>query len=88
MQDGKKLIRGRLCLIFLIGIVNIAQAQKSVFIISKHHIPSQAQAYRIDGNEVSLQADVDISTYNQGAGAVGPAGRNNFGQHFFKRGDR
>ena len=51
-------------------------AQKSVFIISKHSNPSHAQAYAIDGNDVTYQADVDISTYNtydQGAGAVGNA---------------
>jgi hypothetical protein len=58
MQDGKKLIRGTLCLISLIGIVNIAQAEKSVFIISKHSIPSQAQAYRIDGDQITYQAQV------------------------------
>lgn len=53
-----------------------AKAQKSVFIISKHSAPSHAQAYSIYGNEVTYQADVDISTYNtydQGAGAVGNA---------------
>ena len=52
------------------------KAQKSVFIISKHSNPSHAQAYAIDGNELTYQADVDISTYNtydQGAGAVGNA---------------
>jgi DNA-binding beta-propeller fold protein YncE len=73
MQDGKKLIRGTLCLISLIGIVNIAQAEKSVFIISKHSIPSQAQAYRIDGDQITYQAQVDIDTYNPGVGAVGNA---------------
>ena len=46
------------------------KAQKSVFIISKHST-SQAQAYSIDGNEVTLQATLDISTYNPGIGAVG-----------------
>lgn len=47
------------------------KAKKSVFIISKHQLPSQAQAYKIDGNEITLQGTLDISTYNPGNGAVG-----------------
>jgi len=52
---------------------NDAIAKKTVFIISRHVAPSQAQAYSIDGNQITLQADVNISTYNQGFGAVGNA---------------
>jgi hypothetical protein len=72
MYFGKKLIIGVMCCVLMdIGEV---RAKKGVFIISKHISPSQAQVYSIDGNEVNLQADVNISTYNQGAGAVGLAG--------------
>jgi len=46
---------------------------KSVFIISQHAEPSQAQAHTIDGDQVSWQAQVDIDTYNPGFGAVGNA---------------
>jgi hypothetical protein len=49
------------------------QSGESVFIISKHSAPSQAQAYRIDGDQVMLQDTVEIDTYNQGYGAVGNA---------------
>jgi len=38
-----------------------AQANKSVFIISKHVSPSAAQAYKIEGAKVVYHADVDIS---------------------------
>jgi DNA-binding beta-propeller fold protein YncE len=65
----KKSIIVLLCLIAL--PTTIAQAAKSVFIISKHAVPSQAQAYAIDGDQVTYQAQVDIDTYNPGYGAVG-----------------
>jgi hypothetical protein len=41
---------------------------KSVFIISKHPIPSQAQAYIIEGDQADYQTQVDIDTYNPGFG--------------------
>jgi hypothetical protein len=68
---GKKFLTIVPCLICL--IVSTTQASKSVFIISKHSTPSEAQTYKIDGNEVTLQSTVDISTYNPGVGAVGNA---------------
>ena len=48
-------------------------AKKSVFIISKHSDPSEAQAYSIDGDQVDFQSAIDIGTLNQGKGAVGNA---------------
>lgn len=45
------------------------QAEKAVFIISKHPTPGQAQAYIIEGDQVDYQAQVDIDTYNPGFGA-------------------
>jgi len=69
-MSGKKLIT---VAVFLITVViNPAYAAKSVFIISSHG-SNTAQAYAINGDQVTLQADVDISTYNPGAGAVGIA---------------
>ena len=68
---GKKFITFILVLLCL--IVSTTQASKSVFIISKHSTPSQAQAYSIDGNEVTLQGTLDVNTYNSGFGAVGNA---------------
>jgi len=73
MQFGKKFIMALLCMFIFVGFIGTAQANKSVFIISKHGSPSHAQAYAIDGNEVTYQADVDISTLNPGAGPVGNA---------------
>jgi len=49
------------------------QAAKSVFIISQHGVPSQAQAYAIEADQVTYQAQVDVDTYNPGNGAVGNA---------------
>ncbi len=70
---GKKFIMGLLCLFIFVGFIGTAEANKSVFIISKHGSPSKAEAFSIDGDEVTFQAMVDISTYNQGYGAVGNA---------------
>ncbi len=52
---------------------NTVFAKKSVYIISKHSDPSKAHAYRIDGNEVTLQDVIDINSYNPGIGAVANA---------------
>jgi len=71
MQFGKKLITVTVCLITF-AIVP-AYAAKSVFIISKHSTSSQAQAYTIDGDQITFQAQVGIDTYNPGYGAVGNA---------------
>jgi len=71
MYLGKKFIMISLSLICL--IVSSTQASKSVFIISKHASPSKAQAFRIDGDQVTFQAMVDVNTYNQGFGSVGNA---------------
>jgi parallel beta-helix repeat protein len=58
--------------LLLVTVVAVSAARaKSVFIISQHAAPSKAQAYKIDGDQVTLQANVDISTYNEGFGAVG-----------------
>ena len=46
-------------------------AKKSAYIISKHKTPSLAHVYSIDSNEITLQAEIDISSYNSGYGAVG-----------------
>jgi len=59
MKHRKELITGILCLIYLIGITNIAQAEKSVFIVSKHNNPSKVEAFSIDGNQVDYQATID-----------------------------
>jgi len=70
---GKKLSLVVFLMVVLVAVfADTVQANKSVFIISKHST-SQAQAYSIDGNEVTLQSTVDISTYNPGYGAVGNA---------------
>jgi uncharacterized repeat protein (TIGR01451 family) len=62
-----------LSLILLIGgICGTAEAAKSVFIISSHD-DKLAEAFRIEGDGVSFQAMVDITTYNQGIGPVGIA---------------
>ena len=63
---GRKLILILCWAVLVAG--GTAQAEKSVFIISKHPIPSQAQAYIIEGDQVSYQAQVDIDTYNPGLG--------------------
>jgi parallel beta-helix repeat protein len=52
--------------------LDTAQGKKSVFIISKHD-ESHVQAYAIVGNQVVLQANVDISAYNPGKMAVANA---------------
>ncbi len=59
----------------LVGCVPtmVLAGQKSAYLISQHASPSQAQAYKIDANQAILQDDVDISTYNEGYGAVGNA---------------
>ncbi len=69
MWLGEKSTIVVLCLIAL--ATGIVQASESVFIISKHVSPSQAQAYSIDGDQITRQAQVDIGTYNEGYGAVG-----------------
>lgn len=51
----------------------LALANKSVFIISRHSSPSVGQAWAIDANTVDFQGSVDVSSYNQGFGAVGNA---------------
>ncbi len=71
MLFGKKLIIVWLCLSVLPA--GITKAAKSIFIISKHIDPSEAQAYSINGDQVTFQAMVDISTLNPGYGAVGNA---------------
>lgn len=70
MRYGKKFIVAALCLI-IIG--RTGYANKSVFIISKHTNPSKAEAFSIDGDQVTYQVQVDIDTYNSGYGAVGNA---------------
>lgn len=69
------MLRKKLSMVFLLLtiVTGTAHARKSVFIISKHIAPSHAQAYAIDGNQVTYQADVNISGYNEGYGAVGIA---------------
>jgi len=71
MKLLKRSITSGFCLLVL--FVGLVKADKSVFIISKHSSPSRAQAYRIDGDQINYQAQVDIDTYNQGYGAVGNA---------------
>mgnify|MGYP001059219428 CR=1 FL=1 len=73
MQFGKKFIVALLCLFIFVGFIGTSQANKSVFIISKHGSPSKAEAFSIDGDQVTFQTMVDISTLNQGYGAVGNA---------------
>lgn len=64
MECVKKLIMGLLCVVV---ITNAAEANKSVFIISKHVPQSEAEAFSIDGDEVTFQTMVEIGTYDQGA---------------------
>ena len=64
MELGRKLILILCWAVFVAG--GTTQAEKSVFIISKHPIPSQAQAYIIEGDQADYQAQVDIDTYNPG----------------------
>ncbi len=67
MELRRKLILIVCCAAFVSG--GTAQAEKSVFIISKHPTPGQAQAYIIEGDQADYQAQVDIDTYNLGFGA-------------------
>jgi len=66
-------------LVVSLSIISITQIvfggtdSKSAFIISKHSSPSEAQAFIINNNQVTYQAQVSIDTYNQGYGAVGNA---------------
>jgi hypothetical protein len=60
-------------LLFLTSAISIAQAKKSVFIISKHDTPSKAQVYSIESGGVTYQDEVEISTYIPGIGAVANA---------------
>lgn len=69
---GKKFLIS-LCLVAIFA--GATQANKSVFIISKHGTPDRAQAYSIEGDEVVYQDEVDISGYNEGYGAVAKAER-------------
>lgn len=65
---AKKWTLALLCVSFVSPSSALA---KSVFIISKHAVPSQAQAYGIVGDQVARQGQVEINTYNPGFGAVG-----------------
>jgi len=69
-MSSKKLLTAAICLVFFTSTLF---ANKSVFIISQHNDPSGCQAYSIEGDEVVYQANVDISGYNQGIGAVANA---------------
>ena len=66
MELGRKLILILCWAVFVAG--GTVQAAKSVFIISKHAVPSQAQAYGIVGDQVARQGQVEINTYNPGFG--------------------
>ena len=66
---GKKLFTVAVCLHI---IICSASAKKSVFIISDFE-GYHAQAYSIEGDQVNFQADVDISSYTWGLGAIGNA---------------
>ncbi len=72
-------IRKKICMVVLLPVIllsaigSVVNAEKSVFIISKHSNPSEAQAYKIDNDTVTDRAVVDISSYTQGYGAVGIA---------------
>jgi uncharacterized repeat protein (TIGR01451 family) len=57
---------------YFIIFLQTAYGAKSVFIISSHD-SRRAEAFRIDGNNVSFQDMIDISTYNPGVGPVGVA---------------
>ena len=62
---GKKLSLLVLPLLVLVAAVSdTAQANKSVFIISKHSVSSQAQAYHIDGWDTSSVTDMDFMFYH------------------------
>jgi hypothetical protein len=67
---AKKWTLALLCVSFVSASSALA---KSVFIISKHAVPSQAQAYGIVEDQVARQGQVEIDTYNPGVGAVGNA---------------
>lgn len=67
MSLVKKLI---VSTIIILNFCASAFSNKSVFIISKHTEPSISQAYKIDGSQIVLQGNVDVSSYSQGYGAV------------------
>jgi hypothetical protein len=67
MSLGKNLSLSIVC---LFSIAASAKANKSVFIISRHINPSTCQAYAIEANQVTCQDNVNINSYNPGAGAV------------------
>jgi len=73
MQRKKEFIISLLCLFAFAGLTRTVQAEKSVFIISRHNTPSKAQVYSIESEGVTYQDEVDISTYNPGIGAVANA---------------
>lgn len=55
MFTGKKLF---LIIVYLhLLVCSVVFANKSVFIISQHVKPSQAQAYAINGDQVTLQGN-------------------------------
>jgi hypothetical protein len=57
---------------WFVALVSLQVKAESVFIISSHSA-SKVQAYKINGDQVTYQDTVDISTYNPGYGAVGIA---------------
>ncbi len=65
MQFAKKFIMALLCLLIFVGFIGTAQANKSVFIISKHlyepNDPSKAEAFSIDGDEIQKQTEMNAS---------------------------
>ena len=69
-SEDKRIILG-LCLVIL--VVGRVQAAKSIFIISKHQEPSEAQAFITNNNQIEYQTQAGIDTYNQGYGAVANA---------------
>jgi hypothetical protein len=56
-------------LLFMSVLSASSALAKSVFVISKHAVPSQAQAYGIAGDQVARQTQVEIGTYNPDRGA-------------------
>jgi len=60
-----------ICVFIILTVYQTSYANKSVFIISNHNVPSKAEAFEIDGDQIYFQSMFEIDNYNPGIGAVG-----------------
>jgi len=60
-----------ICIYIILISSQTSYADKTVFIISNHDIPSKAEAFEIDDDQIYFQNMVAIDSYNPENGAVG-----------------